>query len=94
MQVPKITQVWLLTIISIIFLHGCVEEKQTNAVEIPKIVKTMVVGEALDAKPRHYPGTVKANKSVESVCFDVLERTCEAVNLVLDTAESLALVEV
>lgn len=35
----------------------------------------------------------KAKKSVESVCFDVLERTCEAVTLILDTAESLNLVE-
>lgn len=34
----------------------------------------------------------KGKKSVESVCFDVLERTCEAVTLILDAAQTLELV--
>lgn len=60
-----------------LILGGCGDDSTSvKTPEPPKIVKTMTVGDKAAQKPRQYPGTVKANETVD-LAFQVAGQVIE-----------------
>lgn len=60
-----------------LMISGCGDDGNSNqAPQPPKIVKTMTVGDKEAQKPRQYPGTVKANETVD-LAFQVSGQVIE-----------------